>query len=75
MLTAMVCMPVKAVTVADPPRTSIAETMMLVANPKNIKTRWATEPQRAATISSHVCACGAFSLSFAASYAETVIPW
>ena len=71
----MVFMPVSAFTVADPPRISMDDTMTFVARPKNMKTRWATVPHRAATISSHVCACGAFSLSFAASYAETVIPW
>lgn len=52
----MVLMPVKAVTVAEPPRISIEDTMMFVARPKNMKTRWATVPHRAATISSHVCA-------------------
>ena len=67
-LTAIVFIPVSAVTVAEPPRISIEETMMFVARPKNINTRWAAVPQRAATISSHVWACGALSLSFAASY-------
>lgn len=63
-------MPVSAVTVAEPPRISIEDTMTLVARPKNMNTKWATEPQRAATISSQVCACGALSLSFAASYVK-----
>ena len=38
-LTAMVCMPVNAVTVAEPPRMSIEETIMFVAKPKNMNTR------------------------------------
>ena len=50
----MVFMPVSAVTVADPPRISMDDTMTFVASPKNMKTKWAVVPQRAATISSHV---------------------
>ncbi len=38
-----------------------------------MKTRWANVPQRAATISSHVCARGAFSFSLAANYEGTLI--
>ena len=67
-LTAIVFMPVRAVTVAEPPRMSMDDTIMFVARPKNMNTRWATVPHRAATISSHVWAWGALSLSFAASY-------
>lgn len=37
MLTAMVSMPVKAVTVAEPPKINILETITLVARPKNKK--------------------------------------
>jgi hypothetical protein len=59
-------MPVKSVTVADPPRINIASdqhdkgadddmdlllTMTFVARPKNMKTRWATVPHRALMIS------------------------
>lgn len=67
---AMVFMPVRLVTVADPPRTSIEDTMMFVANPKNMKTKWASFPHRVAMISNHVCAYGAFNLSFAANWAN-----
>lgn len=65
-LTAMVFIPVKELTVAEPPRMSMEDTMTFVARPKNINTRCATVPHRAATISSQVWACGAFSLSLAA---------
>ena len=53
---AMVFIPVKSVTVALPPRMSIDETMMFVANPKNMKTLCAKVPHLAPTISSHVWA-------------------
>lgn len=47
--------PVRSVTVALPPVMSIAETMMLVANPKNRNVRWAARPQRHAMTSKKVC--------------------
>ena len=46
------------------------ETIRFVAKPKNMNTTWASVPHRFATISSHVCAYGAFNLSFAASWAN-----
>lgn len=66
----MVFIPVKSVTVADPPRTSIELTMTFVARPKKRKMVCANGPQRTATISSHVWAFGALSLSLAASWAK-----
>lgn len=68
--TAMVFIPVKSVTVADPPRINMELTMMFVARPKKRKTLCAKVPQRTATISSQVCAFGALSFSFAASWAK-----
>jgi len=40
----MVFMPVRAVTVAEPPRHNMEDTTMLVAKPKKRKTKWATLP-------------------------------
>lgn len=59
--------PVKSVTVADPPNTSIELTMILVASPKNKNRLWATVPHLAAIISRNVWAFGEFNLSLAAS--------
>jgi hypothetical protein len=67
---ARVLIPDKSVTVADPPRISIEETIMFVAKPKNMKIKWATVPHRAPMISSQVWAYGAFNLSLAASCAK-----
>jgi len=39
-----VLIPVRSVTVADPPRTSIVETMKFVESPKNRKTEWVKAP-------------------------------
>lgn len=64
---AIVLIPVKLVTVAEPPRTSIEDTIKFVARPKNMKMRCAAVPHRAPTISSQVCAYGALSFNFAAS--------
>ena len=69
-LTAMVLIPVRAVTVALPPRHNIELTTMLVARPKKRKTRCAKVPQRVPMISRKVWALGAFNLSLAASWAK-----
>ena len=66
--------PVKSVTVADPPRISIELTIIFVASPKNMNTKCATVPQRAAMISRNVCALGALSLSLAANYIIKGVP-
>ena len=58
----MVFMPVRAVMTAAPPRISMALTMMLVRKQKKKNTKCARFPQRACTISSTVCAEGAFIL-------------
>lgn len=63
-------MPVRSVTVALPPRISMVDTITFVASPKNRKTRCATAPQRAYTISRNVWQYGACSLSLAASIAN-----
>ena len=41
---AIVFIPVRSVTVADPPRTSMVETMKFVESPKNKKTAWVKPP-------------------------------
>ena len=41
---AAVCMPVREVTTADPPVSSMAVTRMLVNRPKQMKTKWVTRP-------------------------------
>ncbi len=69
-LTAMVLIPVRAVTVALPPRHNIELTTMLVARPKKRKTICAKVPQRVPMISRKVWALGAFNLSLAASWAK-----
>lgn len=49
--TAYTFAPVRSVTVADPPRINIVDTMILVERPKNRKTRCATVPHLARMIS------------------------
>ena len=66
-LTAMVLIPVRAVTVALLPRHNIELTIMLVARPKDRKTICAEVPQRVPMISRKVWTLGAFNLSLAAS--------
>ena len=56
------CIPVRAWTVAAPPRRSMDVTMMFAVNPKKRKVRWAVFPQRARAISHMVWADGATSL-------------
>ena len=69
-LTAMVLIPVRAVTAVLPPIHSKELTTMLVARPKNRKTICAKVPQRVPMISRKVWTLGAFDLSLAASWAK-----
>lgn len=57
--------PVRSVTVALPPVTSIADTRRLVTREKQRKTMCAVFPQRTRMTSRKVCALGAFSLILA----------
>jgi hypothetical protein len=66
----MVCMPVKALTVAEPPTINMRDTKMFVAKPKTRNTMWAKVPYRALIISRYVWALGARLLSSMARVAK-----
>lgn len=70
---ARVGMPVRSVTVAEPPRISMLETITLVARPKNMKVRCPASPHLCPRTSRKVCAFGACCLSLAAFCANSLI--
>ena len=55
-----ISIPVNPLTTAEPPRSNIAVTIMLVINANTRKTLWELLPYLARIISRKVCAFGAF---------------
>ena len=66
--TTMVFIPIRPVTVTDPPRMSMKETMMLVARPNKWKTRLTRMPQQVAKVLRKMCALGLLAFILATSY-------